>query len=186
MPRHKSQLGSVLRIAAIALVGVLAAVQTCSAIPGSSVAYSFIGTCTDCTNETATLTLRNYTLGQPITNSNFVSFTYNSNLIGNKTITPAGNPDFGITGALPATLPGPSLTTVFILDSANDYWEFQARDNGAWCAGCALDIGTNGIWNLATPVAPVTGTLALTSFGLIFLILMGWILLRRSRSAQLS
>ena len=199
MPRHKCQLQSVLRIAAIALVGVLAAVQTCSAIPSTSVAYSFTGTCSDCTNETATLTLQNYTLGQPIYASNFVSFVYNSNLTS-ITITPANNPTFTITGALPTTLPGPSLTTVIIANRAvvKDaigprraatiaFWEFMAQTNGTWCAGsgCVADTGVNGVWNGAAPSTPVVGTLTLTSFGLI-LILMAWFLLRRSRSAQLS
>lgn len=199
MPRHKCQLQSVLRIAAIALVGVLAAVQTCSAFPVPSVAYSFTGTCSDCATETATLTLQNYTLGQPIYNSNFVSFVYTSNLTS-ITITPANNPNFTITGALPAALPGPSLTTVIIANQAAvqsttgprraataAYWEFMARTNGSWCsgAGCAGDLGTNGVWNGAAPNTPVVGTLALTSFGLI-LTLMAWVLLRRSRSAQVS
>jgi hypothetical protein len=189
MSSHQRQLRSVLRIAAIALVGVFAAVQTSSAFLESSVAYSFTGTCTDCTNETATLTLQNYTLGQPINKDNFVSFAYNSSVIANKTITPAGNPTLGIQGGLPATLPGPSHPSFGIRESnSNNAWEFEALSDGTWCAGadCRSDTGTNGVWNLAAPAAPVTGTLALTSFGLILLILMGWILLRRSPGAQLS
>jgi hypothetical protein len=192
MPSHKCQLRSVLRIAAIALVGVLCAVQTCSAFASSSVAYSFTGTCTDCATETATLTLQNYTLGQPISNSNFVSFTYTSNLTS-ITITPANNPTFSIVGALPTTLPGHSLSTVIIANQAAEsgFWGFTAGTGGNWCAGhdCEDDSGTNGVWNGAAPTpapssTPVTGTLALTTFGLA-VILMGWILLRRSRSAQL-
>jgi hypothetical protein len=187
MSQHKPQLRSVFRSAAIALVGALAAVQTSSALTGTTVAYSFVGTCTDCSTETATLTLQNYPLGQKLNKSNLVSFTYNSNLIS-KTITPAGNPDLLVNGALPATLPGVSFKRVIIRNTGgvSGSWEFIADIDGSWCAGCANDTGTNGVWSLATPATPVVGTLALTSFGLILLILMGWVLARRSRGVQLS
>lgn len=190
MPSHKRQLCSGLRIAAIALAGVLSAVQTCPADSSGSATYSFTGTCSDCATETASLTLQNYTLGQPITNSNFVSFSYTSNLTSN-TITPANNPTFSIQGALPTTLPGPSLSTVVIGSQAQagGFWGFIANTSGSWCAGpnCEYDSGTNGVWNGAAPApapTPVAGTLVLTSLGLILLTVMGWILLRRSNRAQ--
>ena len=191
MPRHSCQLRSGLRTAAIALAGVFAAVQTSSAFINTSVAYSFTGTCSDCSSETATLTLQNYTLGQPITNTNFVSFTYTSNLTS-QTITPAISPSFSISGALPTTLPGPSLSTVVIVNQAHadPYWAFIAATNGNWCAGstCADDSGSSGAWNggaAPPPGTPVAGTLELTSVALI-LTAMGWMLLRRRRGAQLS
>jgi len=189
MPRHRSQLRSGLSVAAIALVGVLAAAETGSAAVSTSVTYSFTGTCSDCSGETASLTLQNYTLGQPITSANFVSFTYSSS-VTSLTITPATNPTFSITGALPVALPGPSASTVIIANqsSADGFWGFIAQTSGTWCAGpnCEDDSGTNGIWNgaAAPPTTPVVNTFALTSLGLI-LILMGWIVLRRRRAAQI-
>jgi hypothetical protein len=186
VPRREYHVLSVLRIAGIVLAGVLAAVQTGSAV-SSSVTYSFTGTCSDCTTETAALTLQNYTLGQPITKSNFVSFTYTSNLTSN-TITPANNPTFSIQGALPTTLPGPSLSIVVIGSQAQagGFWGFQANTNGNWCAGpnCEYDSGTNGVWNgSAQPTQPVSapavGTPALIGLGLI-LAVMAWIILRRT------
>ena len=67
--------------------------------------FNYTGTCTDCTFSTGTLELfGGYTLGSPVTSSNFVDFTYMSNLL-NFSIDQS-DPGFSVSGSLPATLPG--------------------------------------------------------------------------------
>jgi hypothetical protein len=69
--------------------------------------FSFTGTCvTDCTGfGTATLVLTDYTQGQDITANNFVSFTYNSNILSLFFNASDLN---SISGNLPAVLPAPA------------------------------------------------------------------------------
>lgn len=180
MTGHGFQVRLGIRIAAIALAGVLAAVQTGSAGSPATTTYSFIGTCTDCTgNGVATLVLQNYTLGSQLSNSNLVSFSYNSNLTS-FTVTP-GTGAY-LTGSLPASLPAPAL--VVASTTTSSFIGFISNANGNWCAGpqCEYDSGTNGVWSVGTAAPPATvpvlGTPALVGMALI-LALMGWILLRR-------
>lgn len=175
-----------LRIVLIACAAVLASVQTGSAI-GTQSTYSFTGTCSDCNNPSGTLVLQNYTLGQPLSSSNFVSFTYSSSVIS-FTISAAANPSFDISGTLPATLPGPSANTVVIDNGGTpEFMGFIAEtnsDDGDWCAGpeCEFDEGTGGTWSLGaappTSNVPALNTEALAGTALL-LALMGWFLLKR-------
>jgi hypothetical protein len=116
------------------------------------ITYQFAGDCQpgDCTGiGTGMLSLTNYTLGSEIVSSNFVSFTYQSNLI-----------DISIT---PATLtfvdgflfsPLPSAEYVFVRGSNPGalFTSFNPQQNGSWCAGsgCLQDNGPTSSWALAT------------------------------------
>ena len=175
----------IVQIAAIALVGSLAAVQTGSALTATAT-YYFTGTCSDCTGSGhGTLVLQNYALGSSLTNANLVSWSYTSNLL-TYSVTPANNPTFSIQGALPTTLPGPSLNTVIISTQASagsGFVGFIAQTGGSWCAGsnCEDDNGTSGTWTAAPTTTPSVP--ALEAPGLIGLALLlacaGFTLLKR-------
>jgi hypothetical protein len=65
--------------------------------------YTFTGDCTDCTGQgMGTLVLQNYTLGDELETSNFVSFTYSSNLLS------FTSDDGSLFGVLPVNLPAPA------------------------------------------------------------------------------
>ena len=140
------------------LVMALAMTQSSSANSGT-ITFNFSGTCTDCSGTaTATLVLvGSYTLGTPITTSNFVSFTYNgTNLTGPFTYT-TSTPGLSVTGSM-TTIPGRNQ----FLISNNAGVFFTSGTNGGWSVGLT-DLGTAGTWSLpggvsATP-APTTGIL---------------------------
>ncbi len=178
-----SQVYSRIARAAVVVVGVLAIVQSGSAVPGTMATYAFVGTCQDCTGSgIASLTVQNYTLGTTLTNSNLVSFSYRSNLL-TFTVT-AGNGS--LSGSLPAVLPGPANVSVsnflpFLAGSEG----FISQTNGVWCAGptCLSDLGTGGVWSLpaAAPTAtPAPNTLMLLGVALV-LVLMAQMLLKLRR-----
>ena len=138
--------------------------------------------------------VQNYTLGQPLTNSNLVSFSYTSNLLPSFNITGGGTSL--LSGTLPAVLPGPSSVDVIISNTNQaggpTFLGFIANTSGTWCVGagttCNSDQGTAGTWSAAaapapTPSAPA-GVPALSTSALISLALMfalaGWILLKRA------
>jgi len=186
------------RIAAIVLVGLLALLQAGSALATqvATTTYYFTGTCTrDCTgNGTGTLVVANYTLGQPLTSNNLVSFTYTSGFLGTVTIT-GGSPAV-LSGTLPAVLPGFSTQTVIVSNTNQagpSFLGFNAYAGGTWCIGynsyCNADSGTGGTWSTTgstptptatTPVGtPALGTPALISLALMFG-LAGFIVLKRA------
>ena len=153
------------------LVVALAVTESASAAPGT-ITFTFSGTCTDCSGTaSASLVLAgSYTLGTPITSSNFVSFTYNgTNLTGPFTYTP-GTPNFMVSGSL-TNIPG--ANALYVL--ANNDIFFTSGLNGNWSVG-QTDLGTAGTWSMAggsvspTPGPPtvillVIGLMALTAFG---------------------
>jgi len=119
-----------------------------SAISISTQTFEFTGACIDCTGTaTASLVLQNYTLGNGITNSNFVSFTYNpTDLIpAGYVISTALNNFESINGVIPANLPG--VANVSILGVV---YYFNTDVSGNWETGVALlnnDFGVNGAWS---------------------------------------
>jgi hypothetical protein len=134
----------------------------------------------------------NYTLGQPLTSNNLVSFTYTSGFLGTVTIT-GGSPAV-LSGTLPAVLPGFSTQTVIVSNTNQagpSFLGFNAYAGGTWCIGynsyCNADSGTSGTWSLgaaptATPTptgTPALGTPALISLALMFA-LAGFIVLKRA------
>jgi hypothetical protein len=185
MPGLAPRVCSLVRVAAPLLVGVLAIVQAGSAVPSVITTYNFVGTCSDCTGTgTGTLVLQNYTLGNAISSSNFVSFTYTSNLTS-FTI-PASNLST-IVATLPSALPAEA--NVFFETNVSPFYVFiseNANDNGDWCTGtdCDGDFGINGTWSLAVAAptgAPAPNTIALMGVALVA-VLMAQILLRRRRN----
>jgi hypothetical protein len=138
-------------MSALLLVCVLGALQTGSAITGTTVTYQFVGQCTDCTGTgVGLLTLQNYTLGTALANSNFVSFSYSSNLLS-FSLTQANSPN--LSGTLPATLPAQATVLVdgFTTNPNDLLW---SHSDGSWCAGsnCTGDNGSSSTWGLAPSV----------------------------------
>ena len=149
---------------------------TAATAPAQEV-FTFHGDCTDCYDGagsvTATLTLQNYTPGDDIDASEFVSFSYGgSDLFAAYTITDLG--DFGdLEGSL-GSEPGRYNVNLFGQISGGgrfDYDYFNTDDVGGWNTGVsqAADFGVNGEWNMATTSAapePAAWALILTGVGL--------------------
>lgn len=145
--------------------------------------FSFTGDCFDCTGQGhGTLIVQNYTLGDPFDITNFVSFTYFSDLIS-FTLNGTG-PDPGevsdFSGSLPAVLP--SFADVNM--NSQSVQIFNSSSAGSWCAGfngCNLDFGTNGIWAQGAGPSPTPEptSLALAVTGFAGLALLG---LRRAKA----
>jgi PEP-CTERM motif len=157
----------------------------CSFFLGSSSAsadtltFNFTGDCLDCTNPQGTLVLQNYTLGESITSSNFVSFAYTSNL-ADVSVTSANLID--IEGNLGST---PGNNNFGIQFGASPQFSFGLETDGTWCYGTSttcsipcvgdlcgggtigIDHGTNGVFALETPSSvPEPSSLLLLGSGL--------------------
>jgi MYXO-CTERM domain-containing protein len=136
--------------------------------------YNFTGTCSDCSGTgTATLTLGNYTLGQPITTSNFISLTYNgTNLQGAFTI-PTGAPNLSVSGSI-TTVPGTNNVTV--VSSLFNSVVFNSSTTGSWFVGLG-DAGTTSVWTAASPTptpTPAPPTIVLLAMGLLAMAALFW------------
>jgi hypothetical protein len=150
-----------------------AVTEPSSAAPGTTT-FNFSGTCTDCSGTaTATLVLAgSYTLGTPITSSNFVSFTYNgTNLTGPFTYIPS-TVNFSVSGSI-TNIPG---SNAFVVAGGSNSLDFITNTNGTWFVGLS-DQGTAGTWSMAggsvsaTPAPPTVillaiGLMAVTSFAM--------------------
>jgi hypothetical protein len=117
------------------------------------------------------LILQNYTLGDPLDISNFVSFSYTSNLmtliLDGAGSGPGQVSDFS--GSLPSQLPG--FTDMSI--SSQSVQVFAPLSSGSWCVGingCNLDFGVNGVFVIGVPEP---ASFALTFTGFAGLMLMG-------------
>jgi hypothetical protein len=141
--------------------------------------FSFRGDCFDCTGQgTGTLLLQNYTLGNPLDLTNFVRFSYSSDLTS--FVLMGTGPDPGqvsdFSGSLDMFLPGFKNINM----SSVGAQIFQSVDTGGWCAGfngCNLDFGINGIWDNA----PEPSGFALAFSGLAGLLLLR---LRRAKARR--
>ena len=150
--------------------------KTANAVTFSS--FNFTGMCNfDCTGTvTATLVLQNYTIGQPISGTNFSSFVYHSNLLD---LTVNGSNFGGIAGQF-NSLPGAALVDMTFI-ALMQVFEFRSDTFGNWSVGqfgtqlCAEDCGVNGQW-----AVPLPATLPLFASGLGALGLLGW---RRKKAA---
>jgi hypothetical protein len=169
-------------VAAALVFGLAPAAQ---AIPvGPTETFQFIGLCQDCGPPapqfgTATLVLQNYSGSGPISNTNYVSFTYHSILLdlslnsANSMISTA-SPVSSFT-----SLPGFNEIAIRNLSNAFVFFSFS---NGGWCAGlrdCGTDFGDTGTGTWSA--TPLPAALPLFATGLGALGLLGW---RRRRKAQ--
>jgi hypothetical protein len=155
-------------------------------VAAANATYQFTGQCSDCTGTgVGTLVLQNYVAGTPLTNANFVSFTYVSNLLS-YSLAQGENPN--LSGAIPASLP--AAAQVQINGPGNKVLTSNSG-SGYWCAGysCSDDFGQTSSWALlAAPPAtpPATGAPALDNAILASLAagiaVMGATLLKRARA----
>jgi hypothetical protein len=147
--------------------------------------FTFTGTCSDCGTDdgagtaTGTLVLQDYTLGNILQSSNFVSFTYTSIFLGTLSVDSTEFQHFSVTSEL-ADLPGFETVAINWINGENDY-QFQSQSDGAWSVeveggGSILDVGTNGTWS----ATPLPAALPLFAGGLGAMGLLGW---RRKRKA---
>jgi hypothetical protein len=148
--------------------------------------YDFTGDCTDCTGQgTGTLVLANYTLGDPLETSNFVSFTYSSNLLSFE----SDSLDSGygnLQGMLPVDLPGPATVEIeglVLVPGCGDCDELgfdsATYDSDAWSIGVE-DYGTNGIWSAAATNTAVPEPSSLVTLAAGLAGLVAWRLRRAS------
>jgi hypothetical protein len=149
------------------LGGILIAsmpMQATTIVTAQPTALTFTGNCTDCSGTgVGTLTVTGYSPGNPLvlSTSNFVSFTYVSNLLPTFAITAPTAFSGTIPAALPATF---SLTLIgtggeFITNSAAP----------SWCIGpgttCTADHGTTFSIAVASNPTPEPGALSLMILG---------------------
>ena len=125
------------------------------------VTYEFTGVCgaSDCANNgVALLTLQNFNLGDTIDATNFVSFSYSSNLVS------FSIPSFDQVGFLSGTLFGPLPSTeLFYIRNSDNSDSFLSAQSGTWCAGnnCSNDTGSSSAWALSAATVPEPTTMLL-------------------------
>jgi hypothetical protein len=136
--------------------------------------FTFTGQCADCTGTgIGTLTLSGYTQGNRLALSNFVSFTYKSNLL---------NLSYDV-----ATYIGGKLVNLPSADDVqmnfNGGVAFYSLSTGSWCTGnsCEQDMGPHSLWTVTTATTPLPATLPLFASGLGVWGLLGW---RRKQKAS--
>jgi PEP-CTERM motif len=143
-------------LAALIVVGIPAS----ASIPLD--VFNYTGVCTDCTFSNGELELfAPYTLGTPITTSNFVNFIYTSNLVS--FFINQDDPGFSVSGSLPDSLPGPA--NILIEDSQ---WEFSTSTDGSWFVDefGGADNGPSNTWSSAQASTPEPGTILMLAAGL--------------------
>lgn len=147
--------------------GTAATVEQTAAVQG----YTFAGTCSDCDGTGyGVLTLQGYTPGEEITDDNFVSFTYSSNLVS----TAFDRSELAYIQGDLETLPGPNYVTFGSTEEGN-YFDFFSTSGGFWCLGyglaCTADYGGSHVWDVASSQGsvpePLTWALMVSGFGLV-------------------
>ncbi len=129
--------------------------------------YTFTGVCRvgDCTGVgIGSLVVNNYVLGDTLTNANFVSFDYTSDLIPSFSITSATL--LFINGSLNSDLAG-GVSSISIVAP---FMMFVSSTNGAgaWCIGavCGSDDGPSSSWTSSQSSTPEPATLFVSVLGL--------------------
>ena len=145
-------------------------------LPASTSTFLFSGVCQDCEGiATATLVLQDYTQGDPIAQSNLVSFHYNgTDLLDPFTIT--GSDQFNISGIIPLSL---TASANFFIEALPDSvpW-FSSDTEGGWSAGDLViqaDFGTGGVWNgPVSNAVPEPGVFLLVAAGMAVIGVRRW------------
>jgi len=129
------------------------------------VTYQFTGVCSDCSGTgIGSLTLSGYTLGDTLMASNFVSFSYHSNLFDIAISSSSELQSIG--GALVGPLPAANFVNI---QGTAPNTTFLSTGNGFWCGGssqtCGNDFGFTNSWASAVPepatFLPLAGALIL-------------------------
>jgi hypothetical protein len=148
------------------------------AAPAAATTFEFSGACIDCSGTgTGTLVLKDYTLGDTLTTSNFVSFTYSSNLLSY-----ALSSVDDLTGSLTAVT-GPAY--VAFHGGGYSFNSVPIGPISPWCTGaagsCAADFGFFSSWALAASVPePAMWAVMVLGFGM-----LGATMRRPQRAGQL-
>lgn len=121
------------------------------AAPASAVVFDFTGTCFDCTGTgKGRLALKDYHLGDVLTSSNFVKFTYSSNLLS-YSLTSVDDLTGSLTGAT-----GPAY--VALHGGGYTFNSLVVGPFSPWCTGttgtCGSDFGFISSWSLAAGSVP--------------------------------
>jgi hypothetical protein len=155
-----------LRACSVMLLSVLALLASGPAnalIPITTTEYTFIGDCAvgDCSGEgIGVLTLKDYTLGDAFIDSEFVSFSYSSNLTH---FTIDSSDLAGLIGMLPTNLPNQANVEV----AAVGRLLFVSQMTGTWCTGANClpdDGGASSIWRTGGVLEPSTWALMIIGF----------------------
>ena len=153
-----------LKILALALSAAALATPARADTTSALSTFTFAGQCTDCTGTaTGSLVLQDYTLGQQIGDTNFVSFSYGgTDLFAPYTITAADKPS--LFGSIDPTLPSAES-----IDISDDAVVFTSTSGGYWCTGvafsCSLDNGPTHLWSAAAAAIPVPEPMTLGLLG---------------------
>jgi len=141
---HKRMMRFLTALSALFGLAVIAA-------PAAAVDFQFSGICIDCSGAgEGTLVLKDYTLGDTLTSTNFVSFTYTSNLLS-YTLSSVDD----LTGSL-----GGATGPAFVVFHGGGYTfdSFVAGPFSPWCTGttgaCSSDFGLISSWSLAAGTVP--------------------------------
>jgi len=132
-------------LAAAATAGISATPAAAAQISsgGSALSYiDFVGVCTDCTGYgRGVLTLQGYTVGTALTASEFVDFTYSSNLVPSLDLEALNLQS--IAGTFTA-LPGKSDITFSAGEAGTEaVWTLTTSTTGAWDLSFVIDEGNN-------------------------------------------
>jgi hypothetical protein len=128
---------------------LLASVSGGGILRAGTVSYfAFTGTCRDCTGTgVGTLELQNYTQGTAISSSNFVDFSYTSNLLTFDINSSSAG--LFVSGTIPTVLP--SGNVLFTIEDNATILQ-SSTGNLGWCAGnsCSDDYGPSYTWSATT------------------------------------
>ncbi len=140
----------------------------------ATTSYNFSGGCLNCAGTgQGVLTLSDYTLGDLIEMSNFLSFTYVSDRLS---YTFGGGDLIGVTGGLAGAMPSGLSDLTFNLQYGTDPEVTFYSNAGYWSVGPSVapptpDIGYSGGWSVAAsvpePISVVLFGSALVGLGVV-------------------